>query len=174
MSRTHDRAYRLLAEKMRLGDAWRRSLYALFAFVFGSGAFWLMVHFGVFFPRHEGDELSALAWEALALKLHGASVLMVLVVIGAMTTNHVRRGWGLARNRIGGSLLVACLLALTVTGYALYYLVDTDSRPGVSMLHWVIGLALLPIIFFHIVLGRRSRPVDSPRRSLFGQRESGR
>ena len=36
---------------------------------------------------------------------------------------------------------LATLLMLIVTGYLLYYFVDEETRPAVSALHWVTGLA---------------------------------
>jgi hypothetical protein len=157
MSRAHDRAYRLLAERMRLADPARWALYGVFAVLIASGAWWLAVHYeGQLIPTWN-DELRRLALEAWSMRVHGAAALVTLVCVGAMLTNHARRGWTLARNRGSGATVIAAFLVLTLTGYALYYLVSDVSRPPVSMVHWGLGLALVPLLALHIVLGRRSR-----------------
>jgi hypothetical protein len=60
-------------------------------------------------------------------------------------------------------VVAACTL-LVVTGYALYYLVTDDTRAPVSILHWGLGLALVPMLIAHIALGRRSRHAAFPNR----------
>jgi hypothetical protein len=155
MSRAHERAYALLAERVRLGTQSRRALYAILLALIASGAWWLALHFSE--TGAQGDELARLGQQAWALKAHGAAALVTLVAVGAMLATHSRAGWRLRRNRASGTLVVAFLCLLTISGYALYYLVDDQSRPPVSLLHWGLGLAALPLLVAHIVLGRRSR-----------------
>jgi hypothetical protein len=157
MSRAHERAYRLLSERVRLGAAARGALYATIAALIGSGVWWLGAHYapGVF--AGNADDLHRLAGEALALKAHGAVAFATLFALGAMSVYHVRRGWALKRNRVAGSIVLASFALLTVTGYALYYLVNDETHALISLLHWAAGLALAPILVAHIVLGRRSR-----------------
>jgi hypothetical protein len=157
MSRAHDRAYRLLAERVRLGDSARRALYATIAALIGSGIWWIAVHYATTIVDGKPDELSRLAREALALRVHGATAFAALFALGAMSASHVRRGWALNRNRLMGSVLIALLALLIVSGYALYYLVSDDTHAPVSMLHWVLGVGLGPLLVLHIVTGRRSR-----------------
>ena len=158
MSRAHERAYRLLAEKMRLSDWARRSLYAIIAASVASGVWWLVVHYGDRLLQ-SSDDLHRLALEGVALKVHGATGFFMLVALGAMSANHVRRGWAMARNRLSGSLVVGSTIVLIVSAYALYYLVDDTTRPPVSILHWLIGLVLVPLLVIHIAAGRRSRGI---------------
>jgi hypothetical protein len=151
MSRAHDRAYRLLADRVRLRNEARYALYATLAATILTGLWWLAVHYG------SGDELRRLAAEALALKIHGAASFAILIGFGAMSASHVRRGWSIARNRWSGSVVVGVFAVLMVSGYALYYLVDDGTRPAVSLAHWATGVGLAPILVAHIVAGRRSR-----------------
>jgi hypothetical protein len=55
--------------------------------------------------------------------------------------------------------VVGSTVVLVVSAYALYYLVDDTTRPPVSLLHWVIGLILVPLLVIHIAAGRRSRGI---------------
>jgi hypothetical protein len=161
MSRAHDRAFHLLGERMRLSAPARGGLYALLAVLAASGAWWLVVHYeGALVPEWE-NELRRVALEAYAMKVHGAAALATLVAVGAMLTNHVRRGLLLARNRTSGISVLVAFLLLTLTGYALYYLVADTTRPPVSVVHWVVGLALAPLLVVHIVAGRRTRRPSS-------------
>jgi hypothetical protein len=157
MSRAHERVYRLLAERVRLGTSARRALYATIAALIGSGIWWICVHYAAYVFGRNSDDLQRLAQEALALKVHGATGFVTLFALGAMSAYHVRRGWGLKRNRVSGSVVIAGFTLLIATGYALYYLVNDDTHSLVSLLHWGVGLGLAPILILHIVAGRRGR-----------------
>jgi len=157
MSRSHQRAYELLSERIQL-SAWSRwTLYGIVALSFLSGVAWLVVHYFPALTSAQADELRQVGQQALALKVHGLAAFVVLFALGAMGASHVRKAWTLQRNRMSGSVLVACFAVLVATGYALYYLVNDNSRGGVSALHWALGLALAPIIVTHITLGHRGR-----------------
>jgi hypothetical protein len=157
MSRAHERAYNLLAERVRLGALARRALYATIAVLTLSGVWWIAVHFASAWLAPREDELQRLAREVLALKIHGAASFAMLLALGAMGAYHVRRGWGLGRNRGSGAVVVGIFSVLVLSGYALYYLVTDANRTPISVLHWALGLALLPLLIVHIALGRRSR-----------------
>jgi len=156
MSRAHERTAALLARRVRLSSWWRSSLYGVVVALAGSGAGWLLVHYADSLG-YDRSELARIAAEAWALRVHGAAAIVALLAVGAMLATHSRLGWALRRNRSSGSLFVVTLFVLILTGYALYYLVDDVSRPPVSLLHWGVGLALIPALLAHIVLGRRSR-----------------
>jgi hypothetical protein len=165
MSRAHERAYRLLAERVRLATSARRALYATIAALIGSGIWWLWVHYAAFAFGGSADDLQRLAREGWALKVHGATGFAILFALGAMSAYHVRRGWELRRNRVSGSVVIALFTVLTATGYVLYYLVNDDTHAVVSLLHWGVGLVLAPTLIVHIVAGRRARR-NAPEGSL--------
>jgi hypothetical protein len=151
-----DRVHRLLAERVRMGTTPRRCLYATLAALIASGAWWVVAHYGPLFAA-SSDDMVRLSHEALALKLHGAAAFVSLFALGAVSAQHARRGWALRRNRRLGSAVLAVFALLVVTGYALYYLVSEESRPSVSLLHWVVGALLAPLLVWHIASGRKSR-----------------
>jgi hypothetical protein len=157
MSRAHERVYRLLAERVRLGATARRALYATIALLIGSGIWWLCIHYAADIWAGPTDDISRLAQEALALKVHGATAFATLLALGAMSAYHVRQGWGLGRNRVSGSVVIALFTLLIATGYALYYLVSDQTHAPVSVLHWAFGLCVAPMLILHIVAGRRGR-----------------
>ena len=61
MSRAHERAYSLLAERVRLGAPARRALYATIAALTGSGVWWLGVHYVANVFAGRSDDFSRLA-----------------------------------------------------------------------------------------------------------------
>ena len=146
---------------MRLRPAARWTLYATIALLVSSGLPWIAIHYA------EGlDDLRRLAVETLLLKIHGAAVVAMLIAAGAMSAHHVRRGWLLRRNRVSGGSVIGLLAVLIVTGYALYYLVTDATQSAISITHWVIGIALVPMLIAHVTIGRRSgqRPALETRR----------
>ena len=79
MSRAHERAYNLLAERVRLGTPARRALYATVAALALSGVWWIGVHFAGAWLAPSEDDLPRLAREAFALKIHGAAAFAILL-----------------------------------------------------------------------------------------------
>jgi hypothetical protein len=136
--------------RMRLKPVARRMLYATIALLVGSGAGWLVMHYASAF-----DDLRRLAFESLLLKFHGAAAFAMLVAVGAMWVHHARRGLAIARNRISGISIIAMLALLIMTGYALYYLVTDLTRTPISMAHWLVGVAFVPLFIAHLMIGRR-------------------
>jgi hypothetical protein len=157
MSRAHERAYRLLAERVQLRAPARFALYATLATLMASGAWWLIAHYGAGLFPALSDDLVRAGQEGVALKVHGAAAMLGLVALGAMLFQHAPRGWTLARNRGSGALVIAAFALLALTGYALYYLVTDAGHSAMSIAHWVIGLLLAPLVVVHVLRGRRSR-----------------
>ena len=93
----------------------------------------------------------------LWLKLHGLAAMGSLIIFGSLMPGHIRKAWQHRKNRGSGGTMVATMIALTLTGYALYYVGGEELRPLISLTHWIWGLAMAPLIVLHIVLGRRTR-----------------
>jgi hypothetical protein len=83
------------------------------------------------------------------MKLHGAAVMAMLFVAGRLTAIHVVRGWRLGLARRSGVLMLAGMALLTLSGYALYYLVPEDWRDPTGWLHTALGVAWALGLLWH-------------------------
>lgn len=139
----------------QLGPQHRRLTYACFILLWVSGLLWLVFHyfmsavseFGV------GPHPQQLWW----LKLHGLAAMGALVIFGSLMPGHIRKAWQHRKNYVSGVAMVTSMIALALTGYALYYVGGEQWRPLISIVHWLWGLAMAPLIVLHIGLGRRAR-----------------
>jgi hypothetical protein len=134
------------APPLRLSRRHQRWIYAVGGCLVGSGVAWLIAHYlvgatGSFGETHNPSE----PWW---LRLHGAAVMAFLVVLGTILPGHVTRAWSLRknctqsvrRNIVTGILMLSLVVALALTGYALYYSGSEEFRPYISTGHWVAGL----------------------------------
>jgi len=145
-------------DSIRLKRLHRYFLYAVLGVLFLSGAAWGYWNDLALSP---GDfEASAKAW---AMKIHGASAMAILVLIGTVLTAHVRFAWRAGRNRMNGSVLLSAFGVLTVTGYGLYYAGGERLRAWTSWIHLAVGLVLPVFLLVHILLGKRTRSPEQSR-----------
>ena len=135
---------------------WQRwSVHASVLALLATGALWLLAHFLL---RAQADvEGIAHPLEPWALRLHGMAAYAFIAVLGSMSAVHIVLGWRARRNRGSGASFVAAALLLALSALALYYGPESTHAPT-SVLHWVIGLALLPLLWLHIVIARRRAP----------------
>ena len=150
-------------DSIRLKRLQKYFLYAVLAPLFLSGVAWAYWNYLTASP---GDfETSA---KALAMKIHGAGAMAVLVLIGMLLSAHVKFAWRARRNRANGSVFLSAFAVLTITGYGLYYAGGERLRAWTSWIHLAVGLALPILLLIHIFLGRRTRrAVQSSKRSRF-------
>ncbi len=140
---------------MRLSRGHRHWVYWSGAALLATGAFWLVYRY---FLREQGQfGETPHPIEVWWLRLHGAFAMLMLIVAGSLLPIHVRTGWHQHKNRLLGGIVVAILLVLTVSGYALYYFGDEEARPVISTLHWIVGLGAPVALIWHIVSGRATR-----------------
>lgn len=124
---------------MRLPLSLRVALYASALVLFASGAAWLLRR------------------SSVLMQVHGAAAMAFLALAGALTALHTGQAWRERRNLPSGVAMAVGLVALTVTGWLLYYLGDEAARAASSNLHWWLGLALPLLIGWHIASARASR-----------------
>lgn len=116
-----------------------------------SGAIWLVLHYfmvkqGEFGPTPHPAE----PW---MLRIHGAAAMAALIVYGSLLPIHVRRAWAVRRNVVLGISVICFMLLLTVTGYLLYYAASEELRPIISAAHWILGLAVPLLLWWHVASG---------------------
>ena len=126
----------------------RQLLYLSGTALLVSGAAWLAVRYLPGLPMSE-------ALAPLAMKIHGAAAMAILVVIGMLIPAHVVQRWPAAENLSSGIALLAGAAALTATGWGLYYAGDEALRRGLSGAHWAAGVASVPLLLMH--RGHRQR-----------------
>jgi hypothetical protein len=140
------------APPIRLGEWHQAYLYGMGTVLILSGAMWLLFHYYVRIPGEFGPTLHPL--EPWLLSIHGISAAGILIGFGSVMPGHVRRAWRAARNRITGSIFFGVMLALTITGYLLYYVGNETARSFLSIFHWGVGLGLPVLAGWHIWRGR--------------------
>jgi hypothetical protein len=141
-------------EGMRLSSQHRRWFYTASALLFGSGAAWLLFRYGLQRAGEFGDLPHP--GESWSMRVHGGAAMLFLVMLGTLIRSHILHGWRLGRNRFTGIAMIATMVLLTLTGYALYYAGGERTRPVISVIHWAIGIGLPAALLWHIVVGRRS------------------
>lgn len=146
-------------DSIRLKRFHRYLLYAVLALLFLSGAVWAYLNYLV--PLLRGPGLAVKSW---SMKVHGAAAMATLVLIGTVLTAHVRFAWRAGRNRANGTLFLSAFGILTVTGYGLYYAGDERLRAWTGWIHLGVGLVLPLLLSIHILLGKKTRPIDGPRK----------
>ena len=133
----------------------RRCVYAACILLTASGILWLVAHYWLRVPGEFGETVHPL--EPWSMKIHGAAAMLMLFFVGSLLNAHIRRALKSGRNLASGWSMIAILSALTVSGYALYYIAGEADRPVWSAVHWVIGLALPVWVIVHVMLGKSSR-----------------
>lgn len=109
----------------------------------GSGvAFWLL-------PEAHG-------WRVF----HGCTVPVFLIVFGVVWRFHVIRGWQIRKNILSGALVLLVLLALTVTGWVIYYSGSDEIQKQARQWHTWLGLGISVLLLAHGLLGWRERPLS--------------
>jgi len=139
----------------QLGPQHRRLTYAGLILLWVSGLLWLIFHYFMSTVAEFGVGPHPL--QVWWLKLHGLAAMGTLMIFGSLMPGHIRQAWRHRKNRLSGVAMVTSMIALTLTGYALYYVGGEEWRPLISFSHWLWGLALAPLIVLHIILGRRAR-----------------
>jgi hypothetical protein len=136
----------------------RRLTYVCVGAAWLSGALWLVFHYVL---QRQGEfALEPHPLEAWWLRVHGACAFVLLWLGGLLWAVHVRPGLRWPGRRTSGIAIMLAFCVLAATGYLIYYAEDGTLRDGVTIVHWVLGLALLLPLVLHLlpsVLLRRQR-----------------
>lgn len=82
--------------------------------------------------------------------LHTFFSFVSLVVIGALSSIHMRQEWKLGKNRISGATLIATLIFLSFSGLGIFYFGSEKLSAAASLSHLGVGVAFLGIYAWHI------------------------
>jgi cation transport ATPase len=139
---------------VRLSRPHEWSVYVIFALVFVSGAAWAWLHY----LKKDASEFGVTAnpLELWMQRLHGATAMLALVLLGTLLVFHIPNAWRARRNRRTGTSLALIFGFLIATGYALYYSGNEQLRTWASWSHLWIGLAAPLFIAIHVWRGKRS------------------
>ncbi len=136
----------------RLGNGRKLALHALWIGLIASGAAWLVLHYFVLVKGEFGPEHSP--YEPMSLKVHGGLAFLALWFGGMMWGTHMLKAWSQKRRRWTGTILLLIFALMIVSGYLLYYAGDEGLRANVSLIHWVVGLAIPVMYLLHRLVKR--------------------
>ncbi len=139
---------------MHLTPPARRQLLAAIWPVVLSGALWIVLGWYL-----DADDYSdpLRGWRHRALVLHGVAAYVLLWIVGRLYALHQHGNWRAQRNRASGLALSVALALLAGSGLTLYYPPHEDWRDAFSMLHQILGVALVLLVPLHVVLARKDR-----------------
>lgn len=131
------------------------SVYVSLGLLILTGLSWLALDWwvrveGEFGPEHHPAQ-------HLALVVHGIAAYAFLIIGGALIPVHVKLGWTLKRNWKSGLWLGLSAIVAALSALALYYLGDETLRPAASVVHWAVGLVIIPALLIHAIRGRSGR-----------------
>ena len=133
-----------------MSRAQARLLIALALALAASGGGWMAVHW-LHWPAASAPPMEGLPspWEPWLMRLHGAAMMVLLVVVGRVSATHAQRGWRLGLRRRGGLWMLGALATLACTGYLLFYWVPDDQRDLWGAAHGALGLAWVASLAWH-------------------------
>lgn len=140
---------------VKLSRRHRTWVYSIFLLAFFSGFTRIILRYAIPKSLQIGNVVHVL--KLLALKVHGAAAMLVLVILGTLIPLHMKRGWTVKLNRSNGIVLISVNLGLITTGYLLYYAGGETFRNISSWIHMTLGVLLPGFLVWHIAEGRLSR-----------------
>ena len=114
----------------------------------------------LYFVRHELHIELPVMTARHFLVTHGVSSAFALLMFGAVLPVHLRSAWIAKRNRLSGTLMLALMSVLMLSGLMLYY-GSEEVRDSVVLTHWIAGFIAFAVFALHLSLGRRSLPAST-------------
>jgi hypothetical protein len=133
----------------------RLVVYGICIALWASGLLWLLLD--VFFERRGEFGWVPHPLQPPILLLHGVLAIVSLYVLGWVSSHHALRWWSEGSRRSSGGAFLALSLVLTVSGFALFFLVDDDWRRAAKLTHEVVGVLVTLIALQHWAIRRRAR-----------------
>jgi hypothetical protein len=89
--------------------------------------------------------------------LHTFASFIMVGVVGAMMTIHMRVGWRRRLNRFSGIALLAFCALLLLSAIGIFYAGDESISRDSSVIHAAAGLLAFPLYAWHAAKGRQLR-----------------
>lgn len=169
----HTRHHSHVRHHRRMAAGQRTWVYVTLGALWATGFAWLCLD--QFFTVHGPFGKTPHPWQAPIVLLHGIIAIFSMYLLGWVSARHVTHSWLQHRRRISGGLLYSLLLALIVSGFALFFISDDRWQHIAAVIHEVSGLALTPIAVQHWFLrqGKHS-PREESLVALSGSSDSDR
>jgi hypothetical protein len=88
--------------------------------------------------------------------LHATAGFMIMLLVGALWSIHMRAGWRKGRHRVSGLTLALLMPALALSAVGVYYFGDETWAAISAFIHLGLGVALAAVFGWHWGV-RRSR-----------------
>lgn len=147
----HGHRYRRMPRRQRL------VVYTVCIGLWASGLLWLLLD--LFFERQGEFGWTPHPLQPPILLLHGVLAILSLYVLGWVSSHHALRWWSEGSRRLSGGIFLALLLLLTITGFALFFLVDDEWQRAAKLVHEVVGVLVTLFAFQHWIIGRRDQRI---------------
>ena len=122
---------------------WRQRfwIYSIVGLLWLSGTIWFLLD--QFCVQRGEFGATPHPLEAPLLLVHGMVAILSMYLFGWVMARHVSRWWAARRRRLSGGVFTAFLLVLSVSGFALFFIIDDASHHEVVLVHDVLGLAVV-------------------------------
>lgn len=87
--------------------------------------------------------------------MHATLSFLMMSIIGALWSIHMRAGWKRRKNHQTGVSLMILLALLELTAIGIYYLGDGQASMYSSVVHMFMGFVIPLFLLVHIIVGRR-------------------
>jgi len=122
----------LMPQRLRL------SVYAVFGGVWLTGCAWWALH--RYFAIREEFGVARHPWEPTIASLHGVLAIATAFLFGWVMARHGSEGWRQRKRRASGGALAAVVAVLSISGFALFFLIDADWQSDTAIVHDALGL----------------------------------
>src|ERR1051326_124474 len=129
-----------------MSPALRVTVMVIFGALWGSGAYWLILHFFFSQPSDWGPVQHP--WSPSVLKIHGWIAVASVFLLGWVTARHVSDRWTQMQKRVSGVGMVSVAAVLALTGYGLYYTADR-LHDAAGLAHEALGGAAILFALVH-------------------------
>jgi hypothetical protein len=131
----------------------RYAIYTVFIALWATGCVWLILDLA-FSAAGEFGPIPHPAKPGLLLA-HGGIALGALYLLGWVAARHAAVQWRLGKRRLSGGVFTGLMVALTLSGCALFFISDDKAQHFAAVTHEVLGVAFTAMALEHWFYRRR-------------------